>query len=57
MDLWSKVWVSRKSAARDQLAQVFRDKSFIIVWDNFELVRGVPRQVCLRCFQRATRNS
>ena len=30
------------SASRDQLAQVFRDKSFIIVWDNFESVRGVP---------------
>ena len=30
------------SAKLDHLAEVFRENRFLIVWDNFEVVRGIP---------------
>ena len=29
-------------AKLDALAEVFRENRFLIVWDNFEVVRGIP---------------
>ena len=34
-------WEERNTAL-DKLVQVFREKPFLIVWDNFESVRGIP---------------
>ena len=31
-----------RNAAVDQLLEVFRERPFLIVWDNFESTRGVP---------------
>jgi tetratricopeptide (TPR) repeat protein len=34
--------LEERNTALDKLVQVFREKPFLIVWDNFESVRGIP---------------
>jgi len=36
------ITIEEMSAKLDALAEVFRKNRFLIVWDNFEVVRGIP---------------